>query len=103
MLAAVDGSARALGDVLAELDDAADESTIFIEVGEIVEGSTKAMVLAEGQPAPHGFRYFLEVLVAREVLEVWSEWRGGRKPSREDRVGAVAYYAARDAFMPTGL
>lgn len=43
--------------------------------------------------------YFLEIGIAKEVLEVWGEWRGGRKPTESERVDAVLYYANNDAYI----
>jgi hypothetical protein len=44
--------------------------------------------------------YLLEVDLAREVVEVWSEWRSGAVPTREEATGAVIYYAEHDAYEP---
>lgn len=43
--------------------------------------------------------YFLEVLQARDVLEVWSAWRGGRAASDNDRIRAILYYVENDAYI----
>lgn len=47
-----------------------------------------------------GFRLVLEVAVAREVVEVWSAWRGGREPSPDEAAAAVIHYAENDAYLP---
>jgi hypothetical protein len=47
-----------------------------------------------------GFAYLLDVTLARDVLDVWSNWRGGRHPTSEEAVKAVIYYAKRDAYEP---
>jgi hypothetical protein len=47
-----------------------------------------------------GFRYLLEVYLAREVIDVWREWRGGRKPTVGQMCDAVIFYASRDAYLP---
>ena len=41
-----------------------------------------------------GLEYFLEVSVAREVLEVF----GDRTPSEEEKVACLVFYAENDAF-----
>lgn len=62
----------------------------------------KATALAEGEaPPPSGFKYLLEVYLAEDAIEVWSEWRAGRRPSRAERTAAVAHYASHDAYLPT--
>lgn len=43
--------------------------------------------------------YFLEIEIAKEVLEVWKEWHGGREPTESERVDAVLYYANNDAYI----
>ena len=61
---------------------------------------TDAVVL-DGDDAPAGYEYLLEVNLVLDVLEVWSAWRGGRSPAPEEAAGAVIYYAERDAYLPT--
>lgn len=41
-----------------------------------------------------GYKYFLEVLVAKEALEVF----GDRTPTDDERVRLVIHYAEKDAF-----
>jgi hypothetical protein len=60
-------------------------------IDEVVDGT------APGWPE---YRYLLEVEIAAEVLEVWSAWRGGAKPTPEEAVAAVIHYAAHDAYLP---
>lgn len=87
------------GDVLESIDKHDQEATIHVKDGPI-SASTEVVVLGESQVPPQGFRYLLEVYIATEVLEVWSKWRGGTRPSRADRVAAVAFYTERDAYLP---
>jgi hypothetical protein len=47
-----------------------------------------------GEVRQDGFEYFLEVNLAREVLEAF----GTRSPSREDKLRLVIYYAENDAY-----
>jgi hypothetical protein len=92
--------ARPLGDVLGGLDKLDDdEATIFVKDGPVDE-STESLVLAEGEEPPPGFKYLLEVYVAKNVIEVWSKWRDGKRPSRAERTTAVAHYASHDAYLP---
>jgi hypothetical protein len=46
--------------------------------------------------------HLLEVDLAREAIEVWSEWRDGRTPTLAEAVGAVIWYAEHDAYEPIG-
>lgn len=40
------------------------------------------------------------VAQAREVIDVWSAWRGGRAPSAGDRFKAVMFYSRHGAYFP---
>ncbi len=44
----------------------------------------------------------LMVQLAKEAIEVWSAWRGGKKPTREDKFAAVMFYSSHDAYLPVG-
>jgi hypothetical protein len=96
----VDAAARPLGDLLEEIDHLYRKATIYVRNGPI-DDSTESVVLAEGEAPPPGFKYLLEVYLAKEALEAWSEWRGGKRPSRAERTAAVAHYASHDAYLPT--
>ena len=75
---------RSLGDVLGDLDKLDDEATIYVKDGPVDE-STESLVLAEGEEPTPSFKYLLEVFLAKNVIEVLSKWRGGKRPSRADR------------------
>lgn len=62
--------------------------------------ATAEAVAAEAEDAPLGYEYLLEVHLALDVLETWSSWRGGRRPTAEEAAHAVVYYAERDAYLP---
>jgi hypothetical protein len=47
-----------------------------------------------------GHRYLLEVVLAIEVLEVWSAWRDGATPTAEEATLAVIHYGEHDAYQP---
>ena len=47
-----------------------------------------------------GHHYLLEVNLAIEAVEVWSEWRATVIPSPEEATSAVIYYAENDAYQP---
>lgn len=92
--------ARPLGDVLGDLDKLDEEATIYVKDGH-VDDSTQSLVLAEGEAPPLGFKYLLEVFLAKDAIDVWSQWRSGRRPSRAERSAAVAHYASHDTYLPT--
>jgi hypothetical protein len=50
--------------------------------------------------AEPGLVYLLEVDLAKEAIEVWSEWRDGPIPTLADAVGSVIWYVEHDAYEP---
>lgn len=42
--------------------------------------------------------YFLEVEIAKEVVQVWREWNG-KEANESERIEALIYYANNDAFL----
>jgi hypothetical protein len=90
-----------LEELLERLDELDDDHTIFVDKSAGL--SSKAPVAVsntETGPPPAGFSYVLEVYLAKEVLEVWTQWRGGRKPSLEEKCRAVIWYAEKDSYVP---
>ena len=51
-------------------------------------------------PSMPEYSYMLEVEIAKEVLEVWSQWRGGATPTASQATEAVIHYATKDAYQP---
>jgi hypothetical protein len=82
-----------LRDVIDQLDQFADDQTIYAESA---ASTAEAMVASEPELAAP-LRYLLEVTLAREAVEVWETWRPGQTPSLEDK---VIYYAQNDAWLP---
>jgi hypothetical protein len=80
--------------------------TIFAEGGPDASASARAIVCPgddEGTlvcPQDHALTEVLMVELAREAIQVWSEWRGGKTPNREDKLAAVMFYSQHDAFIP---
>jgi hypothetical protein len=96
-----------LVELLPRLGDFDDEFTIYAEANPKWSPESTALVRQnEGEttgPIQIGGRvlsYMLEVDLAREAIEVWSEWRNGRQPTPIDMCAAVIYYATHDAFLP---
>lgn len=50
--------------------------------------------------AAHGMSYFLEVYIAREVMEEWADRHDGQEPTIDDKCRAIIYYAENDAYLP---
>jgi hypothetical protein len=51
-------------------------------------------------PQDPDLSYVLQVQQAKECIEVWSAWRGGRRPTSRDKFAAVMYYSRNDAWLP---
>lgn len=92
-----------LAAILNQIDDMSGDLTIYVADTSQLLPTTNAVVLEAptGDTAPSDMRYLIEVSLAREVIRVWSHWRGGRTPTSDDMVKAVIYYAQNDAYMPT--
>jgi len=89
---------QSFADVLQRLGSFDDDETIYV-ADEPPTADTPALVCPEGSQ-PAGWAYLLEIYLAREVLEVWRDWRRLSEPSRQDAVDAVVYYAENDAYLP---
>lgn len=48
---------------------------------------------------PQGMKYFLEIELVKDVLEVWSQWRDQRVPTLQEACEAICYYASHDAYL----
>ena len=92
-----------LADIARDLAELPRKAIIYVPRDALVVGSgTPALLVLAGEEPPAGWRYLLEVLIAREVLEVWSDWRDGRIPSVEEACDAIVHYADNDAYQPEG-
>jgi hypothetical protein len=90
------GLARLI-DVVHDLANLPRATTIYA-VSPWAEDSV-AVVGPRDEPPSH-LAYLLEVELAQEAVEVWSEWRGGRVPDDREACRAVIYYAEHDAYQP---
>ncbi len=94
-----------LADLLEQLDSFDDELVIYAEKNPNWSADSSAAVLPEPDDGRitgqmQGMSYLLEVFLAKEVLEVWSQWRDGRNSTALDKCEAVIYYAENDAYLP---
>jgi hypothetical protein len=89
-------------DAIADLDGLPRKATIYVPgAAPTITRDTEVVLVPSGGDVPDGWIYLLELLIVREVLEVWSAWRGGRAPSPDEASDAVIYYAEYDAYQPT--
>lgn len=91
-----------LREVLANLERYPIDTLIYVPAGEELPSlETHVQLVPLGSPPDPGrWRYLLGTRIAKEVIEVWSEWREGRVPSLEDALEAVLHYAENDAYLP---
>jgi hypothetical protein len=89
-----------LRDVIARIDEFGDDETIYAESPTPTARAAVATEPDDGSPPAEGLEYLLEIAAAREAIEVWQAWRGGRQPTLEDKLEAVVYYAQNDAWLP---
>lgn len=86
--------------------DRFDPPCIFAEGGPDAGPEARALVCPGDEagsfvcPQDPALSYVLMVQQAKECVEVWSEWRGGRQPTPRDKFAAVMYYSRRDAWLP---
>jgi very-short-patch-repair endonuclease len=93
-------------DVLDNIDQFDDDSVIFIPKDSKPDEDTQAMVRkiivideSSGIQTPERMKYLLEVELAKEVIQVWRDWRNGEEPSPSQKYQAVLYYAENDAYI----
>jgi len=90
-------------DVIARLDEYSDELTIYSQPD--ATAHSEAVVRAEPDdgsirpPGAGGLQYVLEISTAKEVIDVWQQWRG-RAATPEEACRAVLHYASHDAYEP---
>jgi hypothetical protein len=91
---------QTLRDVVGALLELDEENVIYTDG---TSPAARAAVLPETDAAAakaEGLRYFLEVALARDAVDVWSEWRAGAEPTVDDKLMAISYYATHDAYLP---
>ena len=91
--------------LIADLDKIDDDLTIYIASGaEWTAGSSVIAALEpEGGVPPleasaQDMEYFLEVFIAKDVLQEWKEWQGVEELSLEKKLEILLYYAKNDAY-----
>lgn len=88
-----------LQDALDQIDRLSDDQVVFARKPWLLDSDAEIGMLDFDLHVPatvtsRGLDYFLEVSVAKEVLDVFGE----RKPSSEQRRALLMYYAENDAY-----
>ena len=92
-----------LSALLADLETLPIGSTLYAAVPWSATSEAACSSSSQGQGVHVDGRdlaYLLEVEVALEVVDVWVQWRGGRRPSDAEACEAVIHYAQMDAYLP---
>jgi hypothetical protein len=93
-----------LREIINQLETLPDAVSIYATKSKDWDVDAPAALVLEADASEIGIeleelRYFLEVYIAKEALEVWNEWRNGALPTTEERIAAVLYYASHDAYI----
>jgi len=96
-----------LAELVQRLDNLSDELTIYADANPQWRLESRAVVHlnSDGTTPPIDvdgveLEYFLEVALAKEVIDVWKNWHNGQTPSVNEMCEAVIYYATNDAYLP---
>ena len=94
-----------LSNVAEQLDQLDNSHVIFAKRNSDWSATSEAVVCVipdddSDPPEAEGFDYFLEVDLAKETVQVWSEWRDGKQPTTTEKLDAMIYYAEYDAWLP---
>lgn len=87
-----------LKNILDDIESLDDDGVIFAREPWVLDAD--AIIMSSDNPesrqdlAEKGFHYFLEVFVAKEVLEVFEN----KQPSLEERERLLIFYAVNDAY-----
>ncbi len=91
---------QTLRDVVRALDELDDEATIYTDGSSPAARAAVVADASDGAAEAAGLRYFLEVALAKDAVQVWREWRGSARPTLDDKLMAISYYATHDAYLP---
>ncbi len=94
-------------ELLNDIFDYSDDLAIFIPVNSTPTEDTDAiispLIIIESESprldVPNGMKYLLDVETAKEVIQVWRDWRNGKEPSPMEKYQAVLYYVENDAYL----
>lgn len=94
-----------LENLMEQLDSLDDDLTIYAEKNPDWSVNSSVAVFPEpedgGVPSEaRGMNYLLEVFLAKEAVQGWSECRDGREPTATEKCEAIIYYAEHDAYLP---
>ena len=86
--------------LVGHLDELDDDDVIYTDGASPAARATVVSTDAADSAKEDGLRYFLEVSLAKDAVEVWSEWRDRAEPTLDDKLMAISYYATHDAYLP---
>ena len=91
-----------LREIIKDLARLNNDLVIFATKNEKWQIDMAAALILESDMDALGIRaenltYFLEVEVAKSVVDVWRKWHDGKEPDETQRLEALTYYADNDA------
>lgn len=92
-------------EIIENVDKMSDDLVIFIDATETFNKNSEAGIrtitdLVINNQIPEGMKYYLEVMIAKKVLQVWREWRNGRTPTLNEKFQAITYFVQHDSYQP---
>ena len=89
-----------LEEIIKNLDHIDRSLTIYAERSPEWSRSSRAELRpAKERPGESRYPYFLEIYVAKTVLQAWSFVRDGQEPNLGQKCEAIIYYAENDAYL----
>lgn len=92
-----------LGIILDNLQDYDEELVIMTKNNQDITKDTFVILVKQDEINEYkekGYNYFLELFLAREIIDVWSKWRNNKKPTLDEKIKAIIYYSINDAYLP---
>ena len=94
-----------LAEILNDLEAIDDDMTIYADKNPIWSASSRTIVCLEDDveqlhDGAGSLSYLLEVHLAKDAVQGWSDERDGRTPTTTDKCEAVIYYAENDTYLP---
>ena len=92
-----------LREIINELDSFSEDLVIFATRDTTWQPDMPAALVLDSDTDLIGVQledlsYFLEVEIAKEVVQVWREWNHG-EPAESQKIDALIYYADNDAYI----
>lgn len=92
-----------LRDLIARPDELIWHNWIYVESGVLSLDTPVALATTPDQDMGPGMTALLVVADLQGIMQAWSNFRDGRKPTPEQALRAIRYYEENDAFIPESV